>query len=189
MNLLSVLGELTKETLALIHDQAFFERSPAEREKWLKTEAPNTYPASLQSYLVTVSPETYVQELKQAVSLLSTQSLPKELLPTGFWTACAYSIQERLDLYGTSLFLQEAQPFIERVSPLRFSFVQTPIALTPEEQAAFRASLHASAPDTIALFSVEASLGGGARLFHRGTVTDRSWSGKATHLLDHLFAH
>ncbi len=189
MSLLSVLGELTKETLELIHGREFFERSNAKRTAWLNAEAPKAYPKSLQNYLLTVSAEAYVQDLQQAITILSTQSLPKELIPTGFWTACAYSIQERLDLYGNSLFLHEAQGFIERVSPLRFSFVQTPIALTPEEQTTFRASLHRSAPDTIALFSVEASLGGGVRLFHRGVVTDRSWSGKATQLFDHLFAH
>lgn len=189
MTLLTALGELTKETLELVRAPDFFGLSNTERAAWLKAHAQPTYPSALREYLLTVSADSYVHDLHQAITVLSTQSLPKELVQTGFWTACAYSLQERLHVYGDTHFLQEAQVFIERVSPLRFSFVQTPIVLTLEEQTTFRADLARSAPDTIPLFSVETSLGGGVRLFHRGVVTDRSWSGKATRLLDHLFAH
>lgn len=189
MNLLSVLAEFAHTTLIIAHDQAFFLKSARDRAASIAKNSALAVPEAVKTYLLTVSVDSFVTDLRQALPVLVSSTIPRDLPRNGFWTACAYALRDDIGRYDRPELLADLQQFVERTSPLRFSFVQTPLSISDEEKNRLRVSLLKTYPRLIPVFSVESSLGGGFRFFHEGEMIDRSWTGTATRLLDTLFAH
>lgn len=184
-----VIADVVKETLSIAHEASFFSQEPQKRLSQIDSVASETYPVALRTYLSTVSVESFVHDLREAVRVVASGAISKDLPPNGFWKACAYGLAEQIDRYDTPELIDDLQRFVRHVSDLRLAFVQTPVALDAKERSALRAHIQKESPNVIPLLSVEPSLGGGLRLFKEGTLFDLSWTGTATTLLDHLFAH
>lgn len=189
MNLLSILAGFAHTSLIIAHDQAFFLKSERDRAAVISKKSTPTPPQALKTYLVTVSVDSFVADLRQVLPVLVSSAVPRDLPKNGFLTACAYALRDDIGQYDRPELLADLQQFVERTSPLRFSFVQTPLTISDEEKNLLRTSLLKTYPRLIPVFSVESSLGGGFRFFHEGEMIDRSWTGTATRLLDTLFAH
>lgn len=70
---------------------------------------------------------------------------------------------------------QDVQEFIHERTGVVSSTIQSPIPLLPEGKQEMRKELVERYPGSFPVFQIERSLAGGLRLFHGGTMMDRSW--------------
>lgn len=188
MTILEALALFTYQTLLLVRGAAFFSQAGGKRKADIEAAAPEGYPRALREYLAQRTAEAFADDMRAALDAIASRRIAPDLAKTAYWTACAYGLCEQIERFDHPASAGDLQAFIERMSPLRCSFVQTPTALPAEEKKAFRTFLLGQDPGFIPLFSVEPSLGGGARRFQGGLMTDHSWTGMAAHTLDILFA-
>lgn len=188
MPLSRVIAAWTHSLLAhLAQHPTFFHATLTERQTTL---AKTDLPQALRAYACAVEANAFVEDMRQATPHLASPRLPKDLRSNAFWQACAESLCETIASYDQDRdLLEELQPFVRTHTRRHFAFVQTPVLLEAKERAHMRQTLQAHNPQAVPLFRVESSLGGGFRLFHQGTLLDRSWTGTAKHLLARLFAH
>lgn len=188
MSLSRVMAAWTHSLLAsLAQHPTFFDATPSARQAALAT---SDLPQALRAYACTVEATAFLQNMRQATPHLASPRLPKDLRSNAFWRACAESLCETIALYDQDPdLLEELQPFVRAHTSRHFAFVQTPVLLEAKDRAHMREALQTHDAQAVPLFRVESSLGGGFRLFHQGTLVDRSWTGTAKHLLGRLFAH
>lgn len=191
-----MLQSMTMDVLRVVKDTDYFSLEQAKRDAVLTKEL-HDYPKSVISYLSRVDEESFVGDMEEMLPVLGSTSViaeAKQLVKNdnGYFSSvlkalsdCRRMAGDTTDLAKRVRWFGEASGMYKRVFDRELQLLlrlatgeDSPIA-----QIAVEEEVDVGALPGVPSVQVQRSLLGGSRVFHNGTLNDRSWRARLTKIL------